>query len=280
MGRENMKKKAFTLVEIMIALIIVAVVASLSVVTFQKTIDANDDRICRQNLKVLQDAYEIYTIENNALPATLSRLTPEQIHLAYEKVIAKPKENRLAGYFNNLIGIRPAIAQSLGKYYGNDPKVRRCPADKNAPNIVDNPDYTSYSLNSAVFTSTDDLENDSETALLYDTGYYHRKDILSSEIYQIGINPDGEYGTWISSDGGITENPETGGILKGPPIYTGSVSVITAASDCNSIPSKQTCKTTGGCRWKKGSCQVKCKYYTNTPCPTGCIWKASKNYCK
>ena len=142
-----MRKKAFTLVEIMIALIIVSVVVSLSIVTFQKTIEANNDRICRQNLKVLQGAIEIYTIENNALPVTLSRLTPEQIHLAYEKVIGKPKENRLAGYFNNLMGVKPLFAD-LGKYYGNDPKVRRCPADKDE--LTDS-NHISYSLNRAIF---------------------------------------------------------------------------------------------------------------------------------
>ena len=192
-----MRKKAFTLVEIMIALIIVSVVVSLSIVTFQKTIEANNDKICRQNLKVLQGAIEIYTIENNALPATLSRLTPEQIHLAYEKVIGKPKENRLAGYFNNLVGIKPAIAQSLGKYYGNDPKVRRCPADKDAPNVNDDPDYASYSRDTIAFQSKDNLTDISNAnkALLYDTGSFHKKDIFSGDKYQISIAPTGKYGT-------------------------------------------------------------------------------------
>lgn len=190
-----MKKKAFTLVEIMIALIIVSVLVSLSIVTFQKTIEANNDRLCRQNLKVLQSAIEIYTIENNALPATLSLLTPEQIHLAYEKVVGKPKENRLAGYFNNLIGIKPLFAD-LGKYYGNDPKARRCPADKITA-IGDD----SYILNPA-FTSKSDLENYPNTVLLSDTGFFHKKDTFSGETYRIGINPAGEYGTKNKSGGG------------------------------------------------------------------------------
>ena len=166
-----MRKKAFTLVEIMIALIIVSVVVSLSIVTFQKTIEANNDRICRQNLKVLQGAIEIYTIENNALPATLSLLTSEQIHLAHEKVIANPKENRLAGFFNNLIGVKPLFAD-LGKYYGNDPKVRRCPADKT---VSTDTNYTSYTKNDDVFESKDDLEDYSNVVLLSDANYYHKK---------------------------------------------------------------------------------------------------------
>lgn len=212
-----MKKKAFTLVEIMIALIIVSVLVSLSIITFQKTIEANNDKICRQNLKVLQGAIEIYTIENNALPATLSRLTPEQIHLAYEKVIGKPKENRLAGYFNNLIGIRPAIAQSLGKYYGNDPKVRRCPADK-ATAIGD----SSYIRNPA-FTSKSDLENYPNTVLVSDKDFYHKKDIFSGETYQIGISPNGKYGT-----------KDQDGTIKGDISFAadGGDDSIIAAVDC------------------------------------------------
>src|SRR3989338_4002615 len=180
-----MRKKAFTLVEIMIALIIVSVVVSLSIVTFQKTIEANNDKICRQNLKVLQGAIEIYALENNALPVIISRLTPEQIHLAYEKVIGKPKENRLAGYFNNLVGIKPLFAD-LGKYYGNDPKVRRCPADKTTAT-----GESSYTLN-PLFEEKEDLEDYSNVSLLYDAKPYNKKNIFSGETYRIGISPAGE----------------------------------------------------------------------------------------
>lgn len=231
-----MKKKAFTLVEIMIALIIVSVVVSLSIVTFQKTIEANNDRICRQNLKVLQGAIEIYTIENNALPATLSRLTPEQIHLAYEKVIAKPKENRLAGYFNNLIGIKPLFAD-LGKYYGNDPKVRRCPADK----ITATGD-SSY-IRNTVFTTKDDLEKYPDTVLLSDNDYYHKKDIFFGETYQIGISPSGGYGT---------KNQD--GVVEGY-ISFEEKPVIEIATSCSDYTTKKNCKNENDnldCEWEKG----------------------------
>ena len=235
-----MKKKAFTLVEIMIALIIVAVLTSLSIVTFQKTIETNNDRICRQNLKVLQGAYEIYTIENNALPLTLSRLTPRQIHLAYEKVIGKPKENRLAGYFNNLIGIKPAIAQSLGKYYGNDPKVRRCPADKT---VSSDSAYTSYTLNPA-FTTKDDLDIYPDTVLLSDTTFYHKKDIFSAETYRIGISPSDKYGT--INQAGVTD---------------GKITFEKLATSCLQYTNKGDCESTADdldCEWKGGK-KGKCK---------------------
>ncbi|MDO8747665.1 MAG: prepilin-type N-terminal cleavage/methylation domain-containing protein [Candidatus Omnitrophota bacterium] len=182
-----MKKKAFTLVEIMIALIIVSVVVSLSIVTFQKTIEANNDKICRQNLKVLQGAIEIYTIENNALPATLSLLTPKQIYLAHEKVIGKPKENRLAGYFNNLIGIKPLFAD-LGKYYGNDPKVRRCPADKTSATGISSYALDAGSVGSGkTFTNTTELTTKNTGAIIYDDQPWHI-------TYANGITPDGYSG--------------------------------------------------------------------------------------
>jgi len=225
-----MKKKAFTLVEIMIALIIVSVVVSLSIVTFQKTIEANNDRICRQNLKVLQGAIEIFTIENDALPVTLSRLTPEQIHLAYEKIVGKPKENRLAGYFNTLLGVKPLFAD-LGKYYGNDPKVRRCPADKIGAGD------SSYLLNTDVFGLPDDLEKYPNTVLLSDTDFFHKKDIFSSETYRIGISPAGEYGT-INQYGG-TE---------------GDIFLYTGESNCTKLKNKHRCeKHEKKCTWNKSN---------------------------
>ena len=241
-----MRKKAFTLVEIMIALIIVSVVVSLSIVTFQKTIEANNDNICRQNLKVLQGAIEIYTIENNVLPVTLSRLTPEQIHLAYEKVIAKPKENRLAGYFNNLIGIKPLFAD-LGKYYGNDPKVLRCRADKTT--VIGESSYTL----SPVFEEKDDLENYSDIVLLSDTSLFHKKDIFSGETYRIGISPDGKYGT-INQDGD-TE---------------GNISFINTND-----PSPTSCTTQTECCPKPsdGSCWANCRN-------AGFKWNYSDHECK
>ncbi len=237
-----MKKKAFTLVEIMIALIIVSVVVSLSIVTFQKTIEANNDKICRQNLKVLQGAIEIYTIENNALPATLSLLTSEQIHLAYEKVVGEPKENRLAGYFNTLLGVKPLFAD-LGKYYGNDPKVLRCPADKTTAT-----GESSYILNS-VFEEKNDLEDYSDIVLLSDTGLFHKKDIFSGETYRIGISPAGEYGT-INQDG------DTEGNISFINTNDLSPTSCTTQTECCPKPSNSVCKASckeAGFKWNRST---------------------------
>ena len=237
-----MKKKAFTLVEIMIALIIVSVVVSLSIVTFQKTIEANNDRICRQKLKVLQGAIEIYALENNALPVTLSRLTPEQIHLAYEKVIGKPKENRLAGFFNNLMGVKPLFAD-LGKYYGNDPKVRRCPADKT---VSSDTNYTSYTKNDDVFKLKENLEEYPDTVLLSDTDYYHKKDMFSGEMYQIGISPNGKYGTINQADK-----------------VEGEISFGAEVGSCRDIKNKGDCEASHlGCEWRGTATMGRCKKHT------------------
>lgn len=122
-----MKKKSFTLVEILIGLIIVAVLASLSIVTYQKSVETNNNRICLDNLKILQGALDIYTLENNVLPTTLAQLSPRHLYLAEQKVIAPPKANKLVTYFRNLFGVQPALAQSLAKYYANQRNVFVCP---------------------------------------------------------------------------------------------------------------------------------------------------------
>lgn len=127
-----MKKKSFTLIEILIGLIIVAVLASLSIVTYQKSVETNNNRICLDNLKILQGALDVYTLENNALPTTLAQLSPRYVHLAYQKIIGEPRENKFLASLRNLLGIKPALAQSpppLAKYYANQRNVFVCPND-------------------------------------------------------------------------------------------------------------------------------------------------------
>ena len=198
-----MKRKAFSLVEILVAVIILAVLSSLSIVAYQKTLQANEERICQQNLKVLQAAVEVYTMENDAVPATLAMLTPGQIRLAYLKVVGQPQENKLLAFLKNTLGIKTALAQTpteLGKYYNYDAKVLKCPADKSTFAI-------SYTINTSDFIDQDDLKDPAKAsiALIYDSDAYHKK-ALSSKYSQITIGPTGpsgiktfEGGTYIPS---------------------------------------------------------------------------------
>src|SRR3989338_8794192 len=126
-----MKRKSFTLIEILVGLIIISILAALSMASYRKTIETNNERICRENLKTLWKAIDIYTMENDALPATLAQLTPRQIYLAHSQVVSEQKENLFLSSLRNILGIKPALAQSqpLARYYAGNRNVFCCPAD-------------------------------------------------------------------------------------------------------------------------------------------------------
>lgn len=202
----------FTLIEILVALIILSVLASLSVAAYQKTIDANKDKICQQNLKVLAAAVDIYVLENDSLPATLSKLTPQQIHLAYQKVLGKTdSENKFLAFLSNVFSSKPAMAQCtsnvpFGKYYGNKRDVFLCPADpayktkiKNIPTgtITLADTYPSYNfiptgnLSDVVDTSNCTLRRDSQFPIFQDKGNWHPKSGIPGK-HSNAVTPSGD----------------------------------------------------------------------------------------
>lgn len=127
-----MKRKSFTLIEILVGVIIITILASLSMASYRKTVETNNEKICKENLKTLQAAIDIYTLENGSLPATLAQLTPRQIYLAHSQVVGEAKENSLTGALKNIFGVNTAVAQSpptLPKYYSNNRNVFRDPSD-------------------------------------------------------------------------------------------------------------------------------------------------------
>ena len=210
-----MSKKSFTLVEILVALIVLAIMASLAITTFQKTIQANEDRLCWQNLKIIRAALDIYTLENNNLPATLAKLEPRYIHLAYLKVVGEPKEGRFMAFFKNLLGIKPALAQfavepKLGRYYGYEKKVFICPAHTPPrPKPIDIIDSNctpsgcgSYSFDSSSvnFDGTA-LIKTSTSALVYDNTTRHKKGTTNVAN---GITPGGTIGRCNAGGGPVT----------------------------------------------------------------------------
>lgn len=181
----------FTLVEVLVALIIIAVLAALSITTFQKTVQTHNEKLCQENLKALQGAIEIYTLENNALPVTLSQLTHEQINLAYSKVAGEAKENNFLVFFKNLLGIKPALAVPTlpARYYGSNIKVLKCPGDTTSAAI-------SYEVNPAI---TDLGNSDTENqALVADIGLNHKEQNGNHRLYRMAINQVRDLGNIFS----------------------------------------------------------------------------------
>lgn len=264
----------FTLVEILVALIIMSLLVSLSVVTYQKTIRQTDDRACQQNLQVLAAAIDIYALENNALPLTLSKLSAEQIRLAYLKVVGQPKENSLLAFLNGLGGIKPAIAQSLGKYYGNDPKALRCPADKTTATGT-----SSYTLDAGpekTFTNTTDLTAKNTGAIIYDGQSWHKIGIISPTTYQNGITPDGYSGDIV--DYSALLGPNAKAVKKVSDLDINPQNGQLEDSECDSTCKAELKKITplitiigsGGDQEKVKGCHKVC-YDLENLCKNGCL---------
>lgn len=235
----------FTLVEILAATIILTLLAGLSFVAYEKTIEANNERVCQQNQKLLQAAIDIYAMENDVVPATLAMLNSRHIHLAGAKINGKNKENKLVVLFKDTLGIKSAIAQtlpSLKKYYDNETKILRCPADNT---ISSDQNYTSYNINYD-FSNNEDIANESlsESALIYDRETYHKK-ALSSERYQIATTSKGKHKKQIKKADGSTVE-EGGGSQNYIPNKEEAIKTAGFISnEANCVFSGQDCKT----RW-------------------------------
>lgn len=177
------KKKHFTLVELVIVVVIMGIVATLGVPTYQNAVEAGKARVCQTNLEVLLGALEIYILENDKLPATLGYLPKEYIERSWAKTTEEKGAWRLklAYFIDNLRKGRFVYAQAVPNYLAEAISLR-CPADKNLATL-------SYRLVSGIGgMSRQNYENELG-AIVEETGPRHiyRGLIGQTETIQIGI---------------------------------------------------------------------------------------------
>lgn len=147
-------KKGLTLVEILIVVAVVGILVTFAVPGYNNMIEKSKARVCMTNQEVLLGAVEIYALENDQLPASLSKLNSSQMQRAWVKVLEKNGKwkTKLAQFVVNLNHRGHAHAQSwISKYVDNHQNLI-CPADTNGG--------ISYGLNDALKNiSRDDYEN-------------------------------------------------------------------------------------------------------------------------
>ena len=128
--------KAFTLIETIMIVVIIGILATISVAGYWQLLDNARQKVCDANLETLAAAIEIYSLEHDALPASLSMLAPEHIHKAYARVMEKKGVSyQVARAFVKMNEPRLAYAQfltygNLAKY-GAEADIFVCPADTN-----------------------------------------------------------------------------------------------------------------------------------------------------
>ena len=125
----------YTLVELLTVLSIILILTTIGIFVYNRTIAYAKDTVCQTNLRALEGAIELYTMED-ALPASLGRLKLEHI----EKGYARAMEDRgwlkkLSFFLIKLDSSDEAYAQFLTpenlKTYGGSEGIFHCPADHN-----------------------------------------------------------------------------------------------------------------------------------------------------
>ena len=189
-------KKGFTLMEVIIIVIVVGVLVTLAIPTYNNLIEDSKAKVCQTNLTVLLSATEIYIREHDRLPASLSELKGSAIEKAWADILKRKGswKIKLAYFLINFDRKGTAYAQAgswLNRYVGN-PENLVCPADTNG--------YPSYGINQAVINdSSRDYEAranimiiaDSDTPTFVEPVKRHRRhEILGGEDYAQGIDKD------------------------------------------------------------------------------------------
>ncbi|MFA5362458.1 MAG: prepilin-type N-terminal cleavage/methylation domain-containing protein [Candidatus Omnitrophota bacterium] len=80
-----MKSSSYTLVEIIISLVIIGILMTFGVPLYLNVIENSRAQICESNLKALRTALDIYVMEHDKFPASLSLLPQEYIREAYKR---------------------------------------------------------------------------------------------------------------------------------------------------------------------------------------------------
>lgn len=207
-----MRKKSFTLLEIMVVVVIVGILATLGVPFYQNIVENSKSTICEEHLKVLKTAMDIYAMENDTMPASLSRLPQEYIKRAYVSRLGQKDawKIKLADFILNLKERGLAYAEPfLNILTRGDISLLTCPRDPSPP--------AQGGISYGVYADLGDTNGDGKgmssqeyrdlipgTALIGDSDSaiftnsselifrHNRYGILTSERYALSIQKNGE----------------------------------------------------------------------------------------
>jgi|GEM_PF-1227409 len=126
------QKRQFTLLELMVVIMILGIVVTIGIPMTRNSIESAKAKVCTTNLIVLQAAIEAYAVENDILPATLSRLQASHYEKAWAQVLRKenPLLIKVAYFIVDFDICKLAYAEpAFIKYMGGNRNYLRCPSD-------------------------------------------------------------------------------------------------------------------------------------------------------
>ena len=145
--RMRWNKIGYTLVELLVVMSIILILSSLGVFAYHLCLVYARETVCETNLNALEKAVDLYSVENDALPASLGRLKREHLEKGYAKAMEDGRWlKKFCFFLIKLDTPKQAYAQFLTyenlKASGILKNTFRCPADGNGG--------ASYGINSNI----------------------------------------------------------------------------------------------------------------------------------
>lgn len=202
-----MNKKSFTIMEVIVAVVIIGILATLGFPGYKGMVENQKAKVCQQNLEALKRALDIYAMENDTLPGDLSELPVRYIQKAYAQILQEKGawKIKLAYFIVDLEKRGLAFAQQEEEdsqsfltdiLAHGDIKIITCPADHTPPTKVGGQVRNrSYGMNSALKNlSSSDYRN-------LASGIYIIADCESPEFSGTsGLSSRHEHASLFSSD--------------------------------------------------------------------------------
>lgn len=145
------KSKAFTVMELMVAVVILAIIVSLSSVGYAKYREKAAMLVDETNEKTLLAAAKLYAYDTNAMPGSLSQLRTRDLERAYALVTEGKRPYTLFAFCQEQLGLlniaeAVVVPGPLDRYLGGNSdgtttdaqakqirKIMTCPVDPNPP---------------------------------------------------------------------------------------------------------------------------------------------------
>lgn len=209
------RKSAFTLLELLITVVIVGILSTIGIASYQSIVEKSKVKVCEQNIKMLTTAVKIYSLENDSLPAALSKVPVHYYNKAYAQVIEKgPKHLKLARkLINEPIFIDHAYAidfnQENFKDYGTTADAFICPSDKNGGK--------SYAVNRQTWGQRwNDLPSGMAIIIDSDAGSFNGGAAgVASKRHKLGFGPGARNVGHIGTKTGVVTVDQAGNVVKG-----------------------------------------------------------------
>ncbi|MBU1124876.1 MAG: prepilin-type N-terminal cleavage/methylation domain-containing protein [Candidatus Omnitrophica bacterium] len=84
-------KKSFTLVELLIVVVIIGILGTFVVPTYRNIIEDSKSKVCQVNVDTINAALEVYAMEHDSIPGSLSELPARYLERAYAFILEERK---------------------------------------------------------------------------------------------------------------------------------------------------------------------------------------------